>query len=733
MTYLKKSPIAFAVALALASTALFAQDTSSAKSEAPESESTLEAITVTARRREETLQDVPVAVTAFTETALENLNIEDMSDLDAEVPNLTVYAARGSSSTVTAYIRGVGQSDPLWGVDPGVGVYLDDVYIARPQGALLDVIDVERVEVLRGPQGSLYGKNTIGGAIKYVTKPLLPDFSASTTVAIGNYNQLDVKSSINAPLGSDAVVARVSLASLNRDGFGENRFNDQPVSDKEILVGRASLGFYPSDTVNIVISADHMDDQSGVRGGQRLNAFNAFDPEREAPFDDRYDIASGMPNVNDTSMDGAAATINWNINEAWWFKSVTAYRESDTDTNIDFDMLPDKITDVRALYSDDQLSQEFQFNYTGDSLVGVFGLFWFDGSAGGTVFNNFRNLSFGTTNGVVDTSSIALYGEGTFTISDAWSITAGLRYTDEEKTADVLNQAFANANFTTPIATPADFNDSVTFKNVSPKLSVDYRVSDDILLYGVVSRGFKSGGFNIRANTLAVPQSARPFDDESVTSFEIGTKQAWRDQTVFFNAAYFYNQYRDIQLSVFSAYDSNGDGVNDAFFGDFTNAGKAHIQGLELELQVAPTEAFRISGNVGWLDAQYDEFINRGVDISDTQYFTNAPELSAALNLSYTWPLFGGELLARAGASYQDKVYPTTDLSEAIAQSGYTLFNAGLVWRGEESPWTISLQGSNLGDKAYRTTGYNIPVLGILTGFYGPPRQITLAATYTFD
>src|SRR5688500_7002598 len=163
----------------------------------------LSEITVTARRREETLQEVPVAVTAFTETAVEELNIEDLGDLDAFVPNLTIYAARGSFSTVTAYIRGVGQSDPLWGVDPGVGIYLDDVYIARPQGALLDVLDVDRIEVLRGPQGTLYGKNTIGGAIKYITKPLLPDFSGHASVSVGNYDQLDVKASINSALGSD--------------------------------------------------------------------------------------------------------------------------------------------------------------------------------------------------------------------------------------------------------------------------------------------------------------------------------------------------------------------------------------------------------------------------------------------------------------------------------------------------------------------------------------------------
>ncbi|MBL0029559.1 MAG: TonB-dependent receptor [Rhodanobacteraceae bacterium] len=729
-----RSPLALAIAFSLfAALPVLAQDEKKDADEAKSDKTaTMEQITVTARRREETLQEVPVAVTAFTETALENLNVQDMGDLDAQVPNLTVYAARGSNSTVTAYIRGVGQSDPLWGVDPGVGVYLDDVYIARPQGALLDVIDIDRVEVLRGPQGTLYGKNTIGGAIKYVTKVLTPDFGSTTSVAVGSHSQLDVKTSLNLPLGSDAVVGRISLASLNRDGFGENRRTGAPVSDKEILVARGTLGFYPSDAVSVVLSADWLDDQGGVRGAQRLNAFNPADPTHTPPLNDRYDVLNGMSNVNDTAMDGASATINWNLADGWWFKSVTAYRQSDTDTSIDFDTLPNKIADVRALYSDEQLSQEFQFNYASDNWSGVFGAFWFDGEAGGTVYNNFFNVQFGTTNGTVDTESVALYGEGTFPISDTLSVTAGLRWTDETKSADVLNQFFSNAQFTTVIATPSDFTDSVDFKNLSPKVSLDWQLDDDTLVYGLISRGFKSGGFNIRANATAVPASALPFDDESVTSFEIGTKKSFNDDSLFLNAALFHNKYEDIQLSVFSAYDSNGDGTDDSFFGDFTNAGQATVQGLELELQWLATDRLSISGNAAWLDAAYDEFVSRGTDIADSQYMTNAPKRSGALTLAYTWPAFGGELMARATTSYQSKVYPTTDLSEVIAQSGYSLFNAGLVWRGE-GPWSFSLQGSNLGDKEYRTTGYNIPVLGILTGFYGAPRQYTLAATYSFD
>jgi iron complex outermembrane recepter protein len=708
----------------------------------------LAGVTVTARKREETLQDVPVAVTAYTAESLDRLNVEDLGDLDAFVPNLTIYAARGSTSTVTAYIRGVGQADPLWGVDPGVGIYLDDVYIARPQGALLDVFDVERIEVLRGPQGTLYGKNTIGGAIKYVSSPLDEDFYGRASLTVGNYEQADAKVSLNAPLGN-GWVARVAAASLHRDGYGENLSNGAPVSDKEILAARATIGYVGGDDFWLRLSADWLDDQSGVRGAQMLapNTNAVINVRNVPPLDDRYDIRSGMPNVNDTSMDGASLTMGWNLGDSWTLKSITAFRESDTETNIDFDTLPQKIADVKAFYNDEQTSQEFHLNYdAAGAFRGVAGLYWFDGEAGGQVLNNFFNLSFGDTQGVVETDSIAIYGEGTWDLSEQWSVTGGLRWTDEEKSADVLNRCYRDASYTTLAAactatnlTPvaADFEDSETFSNLSPKLSVDYRWDENTLLYGLVSRGFKSGGFNIRAQATQFPRSRLPFDDEQVTSFEIGAKNAFLDDRLFLNLAYFYNDYKDIQLSVFTSFDSNGDGQNDAFFGDFTNAGAGTVQGIEAEYAFQLTDAFSLQGNVAWLDAEYDEFLTEAANgtvsnIADSQRFTNAPEFSGAISGLHTLALAGGgSLTSRLTYTYQDEVYPTTDLSQAIRQDGYGLLSAGFIWQ-TSGPWSFALEGSNLTDKEYRTTGYNIAALGVLTGFYGPPRTYSLSARYEF-
>ena len=742
---------------ALAAPVAWAQDAApsgTTKQEAAKA-TNLGAITVTARKREETLQEVPVAVTAFTADALDKLNVEDLSDLDAQVPNLTIYAARGSSSTVTAYIRGIGQSDPLWGVDPGVGIYLDDVYIARPQGALLDVFDVDRVEVLRGPQGTLYGKNTIGGAIKYISRGLPTSFDGNASVTVGNYNQLDVKAAVGGPIGGhdSGLRGRIAVASLNRDGFGKNVVTDQDVSDKEILALRGELGAYAGDNFNVQFAFDWMDDQSGVRGAQML-APNRFVPG-VLPMDSRYDVRNGMPNVNDTSMKGASMTANWKANEDWSFKYILAKRESDTETNIDFDTTQAKTADVKAFYSDQQVSHEVQANYdAGGRARGVMGIYAFNGDAGGQVLNNFFNLSFGDTHGKVRTESVAFYADWTFDLTEKLKLDVGARYTDEDKRATVLNRCYTDATFSvlaarcsaanpTPIA--ANFDKTTNFKNTSPKVSLDYEITPDIMVYGSASRGFKSGGYNIRAQSVQFPRSADPFADEQVDSFEIGSKMAFLDSTLFLNVAAFHNIYKDIQLSIFTALPTGG------FFGDFTNAGKGTVNGAEVEYQWLAGDHWRVSGNLAWLDAKYDEFkffdpiSKTTINIADEQEFTNAPKFSGALNLEWRTGLAnGGDLSARVGYSYQSEVTATTEIIRTvtppiapfgkppITQDAYGLLNAGVSWRLNDA-WSFALNGSNLTDKSYRTTGYNLnQALGVYTGFYGPPRQYSLTARYNF-
>ncbi|GAB3730297.1 TonB-dependent receptor [Silanimonas algicola] len=728
----------------------------SAPADANPEAKTLDAVTVTARKREETLQEVPIAVTAFTADALDRLGTRDIADLDAQVPNLTIYAARGSSSTLTTFIRGVGQADPLWGVDPGVGLYLDDVYIARPQGALLDVFDVERIEVLRGPQGTLYGKNTIGGAIKYISRGLPTELDGHASVTVGNYGQIDVKAAIGGPIAANGGLrGRLAVAKLDRDGFGENRVTGDDVSDKDVFAIRGQLGAFVNDQLDIQFAFDMVDDQSGVRGAQMLeaNRFNAvLFPTLGAfpPLADRYDVRNGMPNINDTTIEGASTTVNWRATEDLTLKYVLAKRQSDTETNIDFDTTTAPIADVKAFYADEQVSHELQANWdAGGRSRGVVGLYAFDGEAGGQVLNNFFNLSFGDTQGTVFTESVALYADWTFDLSDRLSLDVGARYTDEDKRAKVLNRCYTSATFTTlrdctpAIATDdpaaANFDRTINFKNTSPKIALNFDLNDDVMLYGLASRGFKSGGYNIRAQATLVPRSALPFDDEVVDSFEVGAKMGLLDQRLFLNLAAFHNKYEDIQLSVFTANPAGG------FFGDFTNAGKGTVQGVEAEYQWLLSDAFTVSGNLAWLDAEYDEFLFAGVDIANEQEFTNAPEFSGAINLEWRTAVgSAGELTARVGYSYQSEVIATTEIIRSnvppaapfgrlpISQDGYGLVSAGVVWQSG-GPWSVSLQGTNLTDKEYLTTGYNLAqALGVYTGFYGAPRQYSLSVRYDF-
>jgi iron complex outermembrane receptor protein len=719
------------------------------KQEAGQKTTNLESVKVTARKRVETLQEVPVAVTAFTADSLDRLNVRDLSDLGAQVPNLTIYAARGSSSTVTAYIRGVGQSDPLWGVDPGVGIYMDDVYIARPQGALLDVFDVDRIEVLRGPQGTLYGKNTIGGAIKYISKGLKPEFNGFGSVTLGNYGQRDFKAAVGGGLGGSPYLrARVAVADLHRDGFGENLITGYQVSDKKIRAIRANLGAYVTDAFDLQFALDHVVDTSGVRGAQmlRANPFNSIPvyggTGPKPPLASRYDVRSGMPNINNTTLSGASMTANFRMDDSWSFKYVLAKRESNTETNIDFDTTQDKIADVKAFYRDQQVSHEVQANFDGGGRSrGVVGFYKFDGEAGGQVLNNFFNLSFGDTHGTIYTKSIAAYADWTFDVSKKFSVDVGARWTNEDKHAVVKNIGYTDATFKKPSGViAANFDKTINFTNLSPKISLDYQVTPDIMLYGLASRGFKSGGYNIRAQATAVPRSAEPFKDEQVDSYEIGSKMGLLDNSLFLNLSAFHNKYKDIQLSIFTEYTTQQN--TNAFFGDFTNAGAGTVQGLEVEYQWLPIKSFTISGNLAWLDAKYDTYLFKGVNIAKQQEFTNAPDFSGAINLEYRTDLGGaGSLSARVGYSYQSRVVATTEVVydpitkarvQPITQDGYGLLGAGVIWKPSDV-WTVSLQGSNLTDKAYLTTGYNLySALGVHTGFYGPPRQYSLTVKYDF-
>lgn len=721
-----------------------------------EAEPEIEVIMVTARKRAETLQDIPLAVTAVDQAAIARNAISTLADIQAQTPSLTIYAARGTSSTATAYIRGVGQSDPLWGVEPGVGIYLNDVYLARPQAALLDMLDVDRIEVLRGPQGTLYGRNTVGSAIKYISRRPTNELSVRADIATGNYQQRNGRLAISGPLLEDTLLGSLALGSFTRDGFGRNLQSGAEVSNKDLVTGRASLLWLLNDNWDLELAADQTRDNSDVRGAQRMLA-NQFEPyfagQSALPASThRYNTDNGYQLPSRTDSRGAAVTLTWDGGANWQFKAISAWRDGDTKGSIDFDMGPYAIADVDADYFDKQLSQELQLNYQSDLWQAVFGVYLLDSEAGGTVRNRFGLplaalglappqlipgpicRQFGVSTGQVDTQALAIYADASWQLADAWRLSAGLRASREKKTADVLNQGYTDDSFSQPSGVvSSDFRNSKSWTDLSPRLSLDYKANEDLLLYGSVSRGFKSGGFNVRANTVQVPRSAEAYDPETVVTYELGAKPTFGN-SLQLSVALFYSQYRDIQLSIFTGIDTDGDGINDAFFGDFTNAGKGHIQGAEFEFSWAATKALRFSGIAAYLDASYQQYLSGGVNLASERDFTDTPKLAASLNAWYLWPLAAGELTANLGFSWRDKVQPVTNQSDLLQQGAFGIWQASLMFAPADSRWRIALEGKNLADKHYRTTGYDLRDSGfpIVSAYYGDPRLLTLRLSYGF-
>ncbi|HXT20788.1 MAG TPA: TonB-dependent receptor, partial [Thermoanaerobaculia bacterium] len=674
----------------------------------------------------------------------------DLGDLDAQVPNLTVYAARGSSSTITAYIRGVGQSDPLWGVDPGVGLYFDDVYIARPQGALLDVYDVQRIEVLRGPQGTLYGKNTIGGAIKYVSRELGDQLAGSVSLTAGSYNTQDVRASVGGAIIPEKLRARVAIASLKHDGFGENLFLHRDVSDKDTVAGRASFEWIASESLHVGLSYDRTRDRGEPKAITRLAAnpfclLTAFGGTgTPCPAEKPFETHSGLRPINSTDSEGYSLNLNWGKGGAWSIRSVTAHRESDSENTIDFDTTPGRIVDVFATYNDKQDSQELQFLYDGkQALSGVFGVYWFDGKAGGLVKNIFINgvgviPNFGTTDGTMKTKSFAVFGDGTYKISDRLGFDFGVRATQEKKSVHAFNAAYTNDTFSTVHTVLAAFDKSKTFSSVAPRLGLDYRFSDDVMGYVSASRGFKSGGFNVRANTLAFPRSSEPFKDEVLDVLEVGVKSVLLDHQLVLNTAAFYGDYKDIQVSVFTTTPTGG------FFGQVLNAGSATMKGAEVEfdaLSVGP-DWLGFAGQVSYLDADADPLDANHNGLLDTQVITNAPEFTGSLRSNLRFQAFGGALTASVGYAYRDDSTLTNEGEQVIggrivsvnpiSQKAYGLWDAYVSWLAPSAHWRVGLTGKNLSDEEYLTNGYNIPSLGILQGAYGNPRMVTATLEFSF-
>lgn len=736
----------------------------------------LESIVVTARRRDELLQDVPGAVTAISGAFLEKAGIPDVTALADFIPNTTLKASRATNTTLTAFIRGVGQQDPVPGFEQGVGIYLDDIYLARPQGALTDIYDLERIEVLRGPQGTLYGRNTIGGAVKYVTRKLSDKTEFSVKGTVGSYSQRDLVVRASSPL-SDSFKIGGTIATFNRDGFGKNVVNGKDNYNKDITAGRISAEFTPNSSLFVRVAADRTVDDSLPKQGYRLTPGPA--PTNEPVLGGSYDTRAGLYTVLGKAQQvktwGQSLLVDWAISNNLSVKAIAAHRQDDSVAPIDFDSLNAALFEAPAFYRNKQDSQELQFTYTGSKWQGVAGVFMMKANA----FAEF-DVSFNASGGLslytladFDTKTWAAFADTTYNVSDTFNITLGGRQTSDKREARIFKRNYLGLAGSPTLGNPAAFGLAVntdlnksdlsrTDTKFTPKIGFGWKFAADQNLYGTYSEGFKGGSFDPRMDLGAVPTSVaslakrKGVEPEIVKTFEVGLKSAFNNGRIQTNIAAFTTDYTNVQIPG-SVPTLNAAGAVVGFSGSLTNAGKAKISGFELEATARVTDAFRVSGMLSFIDAKYKEWLVANpatlalVNIASSAEFQNTPKQSANLTATYDWPLSlmgrNGSLSLSNSFSYKSKIYqgeivkPTgiatldfnVPAAQLLAQEAYSVWDAGLVWTSRDGKLQLALNGRNLTDKRYKTAGYPFGgFFNTVTTFYGDPRTVKGSVTVKF-
>ena len=737
-------------------------------------------IIVTARRREESLVNVPIAITAISGEQLANQGAMDITALADQAPNVTLEPSRGTNSTLSAFIRGVGQQDPVSGFEQGVGIYLDDVYLNRPQAAVLDIYDVERIEVLRGPQGTLYGRNTVGGAVKYVTRKLPNELRVNARATYGSYNQADGVLTASTPIGSGLVRIGGSVARLTRDGFGTNLTTGAENYDKNIWAGRLSLEVH-ADGFFARLSGDYTRDKSGARGGHRLipGQFSGA-PVLANVFDTRGGLVTPR---QDVEAYGGSLFMEGEASDTITFRSITSLRKDDTATPIDFDALPSSDVDVPGFYFNKQFSQEFQMLVNAGRLNGLVGMYYLNASA----LTQFDVRLFTTLNGLtaytnadVDTDTIAGFADFTYDLTDQLSLSVGGRYTWDQRKAYILRQNYLGGG--SPVfgglgvafgAPGTNFRGESTFKKFTPRASLAFKPNSDTTLYASYSQGFKGGGFDPRGAGVNAPDlnsdgirsdseiaAFLSFRPEKVDSYELGFKANLMGRRIYIAGAAFRMDYTDVQIPGSVACTVLG---LPSFCGVVSNAGKARMQGFELETRARLIEGdngtgLTFTGSLGYIDAKYLRYITNiastPTDVAAFRKVQNTPAWTGNASLTYGAPVGDGRVDVTGGISWKSKTYQFEIPNPYLDQPAYSLVDASIVYHAPDNRWTLGVFGKNLTDKRYKTSGYTfmlanattgaltttaggalIPALGkegTLTAYYGNPRQVFVTATLNF-
>jgi iron complex outermembrane receptor protein len=731
----------------------------------------IESLVVTARRRPEFLQETPVAATVLGGELLQQRGVDSLEDIGAYVPNLTAFS--GVTRQGTFYSRGVGQRDAIVTLDPGVGIYVDDVYIARGQGALLPTLDLEQIEVLRGPQGTLYGKNTIGGAIKLVSRKPGPETYIEGSLGGGTYDAINGNATLNLPIVDDLLYSRFTLAGKNTDGYTTNFANGQHYNNENLTALRGQFRLLPSDYVTLDLSGHYSHQREDARGAKcRISdatianglsfVFPTFAPGcATAENAQTFKFGTDLEDHYFLDTYGTSLVAGWEGADTIGFldsldvKSVTSWQQQEVlEGFMDLDASANQF--LFQLFVDEQrqtqYSQEVQAVAAAlDDRVrlttGLYG-FWED-TGGGDVLS----FSFGQQRQErveIDNSSYAIYGQISGTPLEWLELTVGARETWEEKSAEriiVFNQLAGNE--------PPEEHASDSFSQFTPMAGFSLKAPQDLIedtplgsgiFYFTYSQGYKSGGFSTRRDpsVTTIPS----FDSEELDNYEVGIKLDLFDQRVLFNTAFFYSDYEDIQLTV-ARVNPNSLPFQPDIGSSIANAGEASIKGLELELITRPWQALVVRGSLGITDAEYDEFddqtwdINPGTglvenirveDRSDEDFY-NIPELSIDGSIEYPieftslglpdWgtltPLFHVYHQSETNTHFTSAGFA----SRRFRQDAYTLLDVRLMWDLWDDHTQAAFFVNNLTNEKYFDSSVDLTnTLGIGGVYYAAPRMI---------
>lgn len=676
---------------------------------------------MTARRRDEGMQEVPISMTALSAGEIEARSITELKDITYSVPNLK-FDVSAIKFSARVYLRGVGQNNSALTLDPRVGVYVDGVYVARPWAGMFDVLDAQRIEVLRGPQGTLFGKNTIGGAINVISAKPTGEFSGRVRVGAGNQDQFDTSAMINVPLIEETLFARAAVSTSETDGWITNQARgDARWPADRSQTARLSLRYLPTDDLEVLLTGDYYRSR-GTNGlfscewkplpGAALpgivaalglaDDMAAACAAEEASSPDKS-AADAHPDA-DSTIWGTSATLTWDLDWAQ-LRSITSFRHVEGRYALDADGSGVPYVEAQLgldPHLQDQLSQELQLSGTSmDSRLNwVGGIYWFDEDSyahqGSLILSCVISVLCTETIEKAGARSWAAYGEASYDLTERFSVTAGLRTTHERKEYDRINQNFVSK------AISVQGNASERFNAWTPRFNVMFSATDTVHLYGGWSRGFTSGGFNNNDNL-------NPYEPEFAGVWEAGLKSEWLDQRLRVNFAYFYNDYEDVQLTV----------VRDIGAGNLVktlqNAAEATIQGIELEVLATPFPGLRLSSGLGITDAEFDEYIDlipppagsppgtppTPVDKSNLKFF-HVPPVTFNVSAEYTVPeFFYGNLRLRADWSHRGKTHLDVNNSEDGLMHKVGLLGGRVTWELPDGKTEVALWGKNLLDRRY--------------------------------